>query len=56
MLLMCDALPHVTHMSKCFQLTDCDYSIIPSILATTLTSLEQLKTHDRLSSMLLDRY
>ena len=49
MLLMCDALPHVTRMSKCFQLTDCDYSIIPSILETTLVSLEQLKTHDGLN-------
>ena len=49
MLLMCDTLPHVTRMSKCFQLTDCDYSLIPSILATTLASLEQLKTHDGLN-------
>ena len=54
MLLMCDALPHVTRMSKCFQLTDCDYSIIPSILATTLASLEQLKTHDGLNLSKLD--
>ena len=36
-------------MSKCFQLTDCDYSIIPSIFETTLVSLEQLKTHDGLN-------
>ena len=49
MLMMCDALLHVARMSKCFQLTYCDYSIIPSILATTLASLEQLKTHDGLN-------
>ena len=49
MLLMFDALPHVARMSKCFQLTDGDYSIIPSILETTLVSLEQLKTHDGLN-------
>ena len=43
MLLLCDTLPHVTHLSKCFQISDCDYSIIP---ASTITSLEQLKTVD----------
>ena len=43
MLLLCDALPHVTHLSKCFQLTDCDYSIIPRMTASTVSSLEQLK-------------
>ena len=31
MILLCDALPHVTHLSKCFQMSDCDYSIIPSV-------------------------
>ena len=56
MLLMCDALPHVTRMSKCFQLTDCDYSPIPSILATTLASLEQLKTHDGLNLSKFDAF
>lgn len=56
MLLMCDALLHVTCMSKCFQLTDCDYSIIPSILATTLASLEQLKTHNGLNLSKLDAF
>ena len=29
MLLMCDTLPHLTRMAKCFQMTECDYSIIP---------------------------
>ena len=32
MLLLCDALRHVTHLSKCFQIAYCcDYSIIPRI-------------------------
>ena len=43
-------------MSKCFQLTDSEYSIIPSILATTLASLEQLKTHDGLNLSKLDAF
>ena len=46
MLLLCDALPHVTHLSKCFQITECDYSIIPRMLASTICSLEQLKAFD----------
>ena len=50
MLLLCDALPHVTRMSKCFQLANCDYSIIPSILTTSL-ALEQLNTHDGINWM-----
>jgi len=28
LLLMCDVLSHISHLSKCFQITDCDYSII----------------------------
>ena len=45
LLLMCDILPHVSHLlSKCFQITDCDYSIIPRMLSSTITSLKQLKT------------
>ena len=44
MLLMCDALPHVTRLSKCFQFAECDYSIIPKMLSTTITSLNQMKT------------
>ena len=43
MLLLCDVLPHVTHLSKCFQITECDYSIIPRMVASTISSLEQLK-------------
>ena len=27
-LLLCDTLPHVSHWSKCFQITDYDCSII----------------------------
>ena len=46
MLLMCDALPCVSRLSRCFQLTDSDYSIIPKMLKVTVESLEQLKTSD----------
>ncbi len=46
MLLMCDALPHVSRLSKCFQITDCDYSIIPRMVTCTIKSLELLKTKD----------
>ena len=41
MLLLCDTLPHVSHLSKCFQV---DYSIIPRMVSSTLTSLQQLIT------------
>ena len=40
MLLLCDSLPHVTHLSKCFQIEAVDYSIIPAMLSSTITSLE----------------
>ena len=43
MLLFCDALPHVTHLSKCFQIQNIDYSITPQMVTSTITSLEQLK-------------
>ena len=43
MLLLCDALLHVTHLSKYFQITECDYSVIPRMLASTVSSLEHLK-------------
>ena len=46
MVLLCDALPHVSHLSKCFQSTDCDYSIIPRMVATTVHAIEQLKSVD----------
>ena len=46
MLLLCDALPHVTHLSKCFQISDVDYSIIPRMVSTALHSIKQLKTVD----------
>ena len=42
MLLMFDTLPVISHLSRCFQYDQCDYSIIPSMLSSTLTSLEQL--------------
>lgn len=48
MLLLCDALPHVSRLSKCFQITHCDYSIIPAMVSVTIKSLEQLKTRDGL--------
>ena len=41
MLLLCDALPHVTHLSKCFQSADCDHSIIPRMVTS---AIKQLKT------------
>ena len=43
MLLLCDVLPRVTHLSQCFQITKCDYSIIPRMVASTNSCLEQLK-------------
>ena len=43
MLLHCDTLPVVSHLSKFFQLKNCDYSIV---LSSTISSLEQLKTAD----------
>ena len=46
MLLLCDSLPHVTHLSKCFQVEDVDYSIIPAMLSSTITSLEKLMSTD----------
>lgn len=49
MLLCCDALPHLSHLSKCFQSPDCDYSIIPHMVASTLCALKQLKRVDGLN-------
>ena len=46
MLLLCDALPHVSHLSKCFQSADCDYSIIPRMVSSTVHAIKQLKTVD----------
>ena len=46
MLLLCDALPHVTHLSKCFQGADCDYSIIPRMVSSTVHGIKLLKTVD----------
>ena len=37
---------HVSYLSKCFQIANCDYSIIPRMLSSTIHSLEQLKTND----------
>ena len=34
MLLLCDVLPHITHLSKCFQIEAMDYSVIPSMLSS----------------------
>lgn len=46
MLLLCDALPHITHLSKCFQSADCDYSIIPRMVTSTVHAIKQLKIVD----------
>ena len=46
MLLLCDVLPHVSHLSKCFQISDRDYSIIPRILLSAVSAIKQLKSID----------
>ena len=47
MLLLCDVLPHITHLSKCcFQIEAVDYSVIPTMLSSTISSLQQLITCD----------
>ena len=46
MLLLCDMLLNVSHLSKCFQSSGCDYSIIPRMVSSTVHALEQLKTTD----------
>ena len=46
MLLLCDVLPHITYLSKAFQIADSDYSIIARMLSTTLQSLETLQHTD----------
>ena len=51
MLLLCDALPHVSHLSKCFQITNTDYSIIPIMVNTTIHSIKQLKQVDGVNLM-----
>ena len=42
-MLLRDALPHVSHLSKCFQSADCDYNISPRMVANTAHAAEQLK-------------
>ena len=44
--LLCDVLPHVSYLSKCFQFSDCDYSAIPLMLGSCLNSLKQLISTD----------
>ena len=46
MLLLCDSLPHVSHLSKCFQSAGCDYSIILRIVSSTVHAIKRLKTVD----------
>ncbi len=46
MLMLCDMLPLVSHLSKCFQYTSCDYSIIPRMVSSTVHALEKLKSAD----------
>ena len=45
-LLICDVLPHITHLSKCFQIEAVDYSVIPTMLSSIISSLQQLITCD----------
>ena len=56
MLLLRDTLPHISHLSKCFQTQDCDYSIIPRMLTSTINSLEQLLLVDGFNLKGLDAY
>ena len=44
MLMLCDVLPHVSHLSRCFQIKDCDYSLVPRVLASTVCVLKTLET------------
>ncbi len=53
MLLLCDALPHVVHLSKCVQTADCDYSIIPRMVSSTVHALKQLKTVDSVNNIMM---
>ena len=46
MLLLCDILPFVSYLSKCFPSSGCDYSIIPRMLSSIVHAIEQLKTTD----------
>ena len=55
-LLMCDTLPHLARMAKYFQIAECDYSEIPKILASTVTSMEQLKTCIGMNLSSLQKY
>ena len=56
MLLVCDTLPHLAIMASCFQIAECDYSTIPIILASTVTSIEQLKTCNGINLNSLQKY
>ena len=56
MLLLCDALPHVTHLSKCFQGADCDYSIIPRMVSSTVHGIKLLKTVDGVNMQGLEAF
>ena len=56
MLLLCDSLQHVTHLSKYFQIEAMDCSIIPTMLSSTITSIEQLITSDGPSLTNLQAY
>ena len=56
MLLLCDVLPHITHLSKCFQIEAVDYSVIPTMLSSTISSLQQLITSDGSNFATLQSY
>ena len=55
MLLLCDTLPHITFLSKAFQIADSDYSIISRMLSSTPQSLEALKEVDGINLAGLER-
>lgn len=46
LLLLCDGLPHVSHLSKCFQIGDCDYRFMPRMVTSAVHAIKQLKTVD----------
>ena len=42
MLLLSDALPHVSLLSRCFQAEHCDYSTIPQQVEAAVTALTHM--------------
>ncbi|XP_065831995.1 zinc finger protein 862-like [Oscarella lobularis] len=46
LLLMCDALPIVSHLSKCFQSSSVDFSMIQPMISSSLEAITELKLQD----------